>query len=104
MTDITMLIMICSRRMFLASCSFSVRCAENSARSRVLIMPPGLVKTTATMLLHLHSDAQPSTGRCAHPNGLFCGHLDAERNLSGCQDFGYSRNPSYNQDGCQAGS
>src|SRR5579862_2593059 len=40
MTDITMLIMSCNRRIFLASSSFSLRCAESSARSQVLIRPP----------------------------------------------------------------
>ena len=53
MTDMTMLIMICNRRMFLASCSFSVRCAENSARSQVLITAPRLFKTRSAPALIL---------------------------------------------------
>jgi hypothetical protein len=55
--------MICSRRMFLVSCSFSVRCAENSARSQVLIRPPKSLKPRSAPSLSMPA----ATRRCAHP-------------------------------------
>ena len=81
MTDMTILIMICSRRMFLVSCSFSVRCAENSARSQVLIRPPKCLKTRGAPSFSMPA----ATRRCAHAVGLFCRHSAANATSRECR-------------------
>src|ERR1700736_3098374 len=85
MTDMTMPIMNCKRRMFLASCSLSFGAADRSAPSRAFIFvpQPDRSQPNSAPLLQLDEARQPNVALAS--DWLILSALAAERNFPECR-------------------